>query len=61
VVLQLQSFTQALKLGYSEKVSVPLAKKLMDHRLKPGGVMKVRIALGSWEIEGPPAKAWWCP
>jgi hypothetical protein len=39
-----------------------VAMKLKNHRLKPGGVAEASGAVvGSCEVEGPPAKAWWCP
>ena len=37
-----------------------LAKKLKDHRLKPGGVRAADGEVVSCEIEEPPAKARWC-
>jgi len=37
------------------------AVKLKYHRLKPGGVLVLVLPTHSCEIEGPPAKAWWCP
>jgi len=48
--------------GLELLVSAPglVAEKLKDHRLKPGGVNCFIESSCSYEIEGPPAKAWWC-
>jgi hypothetical protein len=37
-----------------------VAEKLKYHRLKPDGVLVMVVPSRSSEIEGPPAKAWWC-
>ena len=37
-----------------------VAEKLNDHRLKPGGVLRMFVQLGSSKVEVQPAKAWWC-
>jgi len=38
-----------------------LAMKLKYHRLKPVVSRDVRGTVSSYEVEVPPAKAWWCP
>src|SRR6185295_2841947 len=40
---------------------VLVAVKLKHHRLKPGGVRVFACPVASCEIDGPPAKARWCP